>query len=418
MQQESARELNEGEILQELVQKYNGFKANSAIRRWQISPDQQSAIWCIIIGLDEASRNLLRNHLDHNKWEESGKATKKNNYMLAHFSMVLSGYSESILRLKRHLLNETVKGVTAFWEKLLTVTQLLIPVTTFFCAYFLTLFMLKQFRWHLKSSTCTSWSTTNGGATTVGRWRKAWGLDFGRPKSNGPTMWAIARFSSGWWTNAMVIPAWHLRWLTPWPQPFWMGFSERTCFFYKVFLLGLFVVSDCQGSFQQTKGLQPRFGRYLASKTSEIHSRDDSNVAGPCGAGYPATTGIYEGRRVRGFGPSSGHKAKTVWLFVWCILKEHIYVFVGFTLLFRKCFWCSRNISWTLEEALLSAEYGVAVANLSHDYKEAVSYNLRKNKARFFPKAPPMQQASFKTWVPWEVESNRHVQQASWFQIM
>ena len=255
----------------------------------------------------------------------------------------------------------------------------------FFVTTFSKLFMLKQFRWHLKSSTCTSWSTTNGGATTVGRWRKAWGLDFGGPKSNGPTMWATARFSSGWWTNAMVIPAWHLRWLTPWPQPFWMGFSERTCFFLQSVSVGFFfVVSDCQGSFQQTKGLQPRFGCYLASKTSEIHSRDDSNVAGPCGAGYPATTGIYEGRRVRGFGPSSGHKAKTVWLFVWCILKEHVYVFVGFTLLFRKCYWCSRNISWTLEEALLSAEYGVAVANLSHDYREAVSYNLRKNKARFF----------------------------------
>lgn len=163
----------------------------------------------------------------------------------------------------------------------------------------------------------------------------------------------------------------------------WVSQKEHV-FFYKVFLLGFFVVSDCQGSFQQTKGLQPRFGCYLASKTSEIHSRDDSNVAGPCGAGYPATTGIYEGRRVRGFGPSSGHKAKTVWLFVWCILKEHVYVFVGFTLLFRKCYWCSRNISWTLEEALLSAEYGVAVANLSRDYREAVSYNLRKNKARFF----------------------------------
>lgn len=102
----------------------------------------------------------------------------------------------------------------------------------FFVTTFSKLFMLKQFRWHLKSSTCTSWSTTNGGATTVGRWRKAWGLDFGGPKSNGPTMWATARFSSGWWTNAMVIPAWHLRWLTPWPQPFWMGFSERTCFFF------------------------------------------------------------------------------------------------------------------------------------------------------------------------------------------
>lgn len=28
------------------------------------------------------------------------------------------------------------------------------------------------------------------------------------------------------------------------------------------------------------------------------------------------------------------------------------------------------------------AEYGVVCANLSHDYREAVGYNLRRNKAR------------------------------------
>ena len=128
-----------------------------------------------------------------------------------------------------------LKGVTAFWEKLLTVPQLLIPVITLFggiCDYF-NLFLSKHFRWHLKSSTCTSWSTTYGGATTVERWRKPWGLDFGGPRSNGPTTWASAQFSSGWWTNARVIPTWHLRWLTPWLRPFWMGFSETTlCFWY------------------------------------------------------------------------------------------------------------------------------------------------------------------------------------------
>lgn len=39
--------------------------------------------------------------------------------------------------------------------------------------------------------------------------------------------------------------------------------------------------------------------------------------------------------------------------------------------------WCPMLPS---EENLRNAEYGVVCANLSHDYREAVSYNLRKNK--------------------------------------
>lgn len=69
---ESSRSQNESELLAEIIGRYNAFKANSAIKKWQISADQSAAIWCIIIGLDETSRSLLRSHLDHNKWEESG----------------------------------------------------------------------------------------------------------------------------------------------------------------------------------------------------------------------------------------------------------------------------------------------------------------------------------------------------------
>ncbi|CAK9111498.1 Uncharacterized protein SCF082_LOCUS51755 [Durusdinium trenchii] len=95
--------MDESACLSDLISKYNSYRANSAIRKWQISQDQSSAIWSIIIGLDEVSRSLLRSHLDHNKWEESG-------------------YNESILRVKRHMLNETPKGLNPFWTKLLTVT--------------------------------------------------------------------------------------------------------------------------------------------------------------------------------------------------------------------------------------------------------------------------------------------------------
>ncbi|CAK9053859.1 Uncharacterized protein SCF082_LOCUS29314 [Durusdinium trenchii] len=100
---ESAKEKNEEELLSDLICKYNSFRANSALRKWQITSDGHQAVWCIIIGMTETSRSLLRSHLDHNKWEESG-------------------YSKTILRLKRHMLNNAPKGLSPFWEKLLTVT--------------------------------------------------------------------------------------------------------------------------------------------------------------------------------------------------------------------------------------------------------------------------------------------------------
>ena len=69
---ESSKDLNDSEILGELIQRYNSFRANTAIRKWQISADGQAAIFAVIVGLCEPSRQLLRAHLDHNKWEESG----------------------------------------------------------------------------------------------------------------------------------------------------------------------------------------------------------------------------------------------------------------------------------------------------------------------------------------------------------
>lgn len=68
--------MDESACLSDLISKYNSYRANSAIRKWQISQDQSSAIWSIIIGLDEVSRSLLRSHLDHNKWEESGSLSR------------------------------------------------------------------------------------------------------------------------------------------------------------------------------------------------------------------------------------------------------------------------------------------------------------------------------------------------------
>ena len=63
---------NDTELLQELITEYNQYKANSALKKWQLNEDAQKAIWSVIIGLDEESRQLLRSHLNHNKWEQSG----------------------------------------------------------------------------------------------------------------------------------------------------------------------------------------------------------------------------------------------------------------------------------------------------------------------------------------------------------
>ena len=73
----ASHDQNDSEILADLVQKYNDFKANAAIKRWQVSPEAHQAIWSIIVGLDETSRSLVRQHLDHNKWEESGSTAFK-----------------------------------------------------------------------------------------------------------------------------------------------------------------------------------------------------------------------------------------------------------------------------------------------------------------------------------------------------
>lgn len=68
------------------------------------------------------------------------------------------------------------------------------------------------------------------------------------------------------------------------------------------------------------------------------------------------------------------------------------------------------------QEALLTAEYGVVCANLSHDYKEAVSYNLRKNKADVIEQETVFIQYTVHVTVcSWQVDSSRHVAQATGF---
>ena len=67
--------MNDTEMLADLVSKYNSFKANAAIKKWQVSPDAHAAIHGIIVGMTDEARALIRSHLDYNKWEESGTLT-------------------------------------------------------------------------------------------------------------------------------------------------------------------------------------------------------------------------------------------------------------------------------------------------------------------------------------------------------
>ena len=78
-----SRDQNDSEILAELIAKYNSFKANAAIKKWQISPDAHQAIHGIIVGMTSESRALIRSHLDYNKWEESGHLDYYNNIHFA-----------------------------------------------------------------------------------------------------------------------------------------------------------------------------------------------------------------------------------------------------------------------------------------------------------------------------------------------
>lgn len=69
---ETAADLTDSDLLAQLVDRYNNFRSNVAIKKWQISDDMRRSIEGIILGMTPLSRSLIRAHLDHNKWEESG----------------------------------------------------------------------------------------------------------------------------------------------------------------------------------------------------------------------------------------------------------------------------------------------------------------------------------------------------------
>lgn len=70
--EEKYRDVSVADILGELVKDYNSYKANAALKRWQLTPDQQSAISGVINGMSAEARQLVRQRLDFNKYDESG----------------------------------------------------------------------------------------------------------------------------------------------------------------------------------------------------------------------------------------------------------------------------------------------------------------------------------------------------------
>lgn len=148
--QPDAASMTDGDLLQSIVSKFNNFKANAALKKWQVTPDQHSAILGIVCGMTQESRQLVRAHLDHNKWEQSGfLASNISSFQFfrcywnswsKHYdwkqTVYSSGYNESILRMKRHQLHQSPKGVTGIWQDILT-EAVLVSGMLFFLGFLL-----------------------------------------------------------------------------------------------------------------------------------------------------------------------------------------------------------------------------------------------------------------------------------------
>ena len=57
--QPDAASMTDGDLLQSIVSKFNNFKANAALKKWQVTPDQHSAILGIVCGMTQESRQLV-----------------------------------------------------------------------------------------------------------------------------------------------------------------------------------------------------------------------------------------------------------------------------------------------------------------------------------------------------------------------
>lgn len=175
---ETTRDMNDKELLEDIVAKYNGYKATAALKRWQIGPEGVNALLAVICGMCPEARQLVRMHLDFNKYEESGclpisifylKFSDWFRLLFIRFWFVSFwfchnvstwGYNEALLRNKRHQLNESPKGLSPFWQDLLSVSVL---NSDKFCLFELG-FLLRRFLW-------MSWLPSHFAAATGDQWK-------------------------------------------------------------------------------------------------------------------------------------------------------------------------------------------------------------------------------------------------------
>lgn len=101
------KDQSDEEILSMLIQRYNSFKANAALKLWQLNGDAQSAIFGIISGMSTEARSLVRQHLDFNKYEESGFFENKWQDVSGSFILVLN--SSEFFNTKQRVYVQTLK---------------------------------------------------------------------------------------------------------------------------------------------------------------------------------------------------------------------------------------------------------------------------------------------------------------------
>lgn len=90
-------------LLETLISEYNNHKSVAGIKKWQISEASQVAMKAIIFGTTVEVRELMRSHLNFNKWEHCC-------------------FTTDLLRCRRLFLNNKPSTGVPMWDLLLVVT--------------------------------------------------------------------------------------------------------------------------------------------------------------------------------------------------------------------------------------------------------------------------------------------------------
>lgn len=92
-------------LLEQLISDYNNHKSVAGIKKWQIGESTQGAMRAIMFGTTAEVRELMRTHLNFNKWEHSAFTTE-------------------LLKCRRLFLNNKPSSGVELWDRLLTVSPL------------------------------------------------------------------------------------------------------------------------------------------------------------------------------------------------------------------------------------------------------------------------------------------------------